>query len=221
MTNRSFAFAADTKIGTTEQRNAVGTVHDRPESDNESYGYLPHFTQAIHDALICTRFWSHVRYDGPLHPVLRSRCWLWTANVVGRKHKNHPTHSQHGQFTYRLDGSSKQSHVYAHRFAWGVAHGSINDGLCVLHHCDTPPCVNVAHLFLGTQADNIRDAARKRRLTVPRTQKLSLLDRLTIHASDARSVDLAAEYGVSEAYIHLIRTGRFVGSDLLEQRKRA
>lgn len=51
--------------------------------------------------------------------------------------------------------------VYIHRLAWEVAHGPVPDGLCVLHHCDVPSCVNTDHLFLGTHADNGADKARK------------------------------------------------------------
>lgn len=54
--------------------------------------------------------------------------------------------------------------VYAHRVAWEKANGPIPDGLLVLHRCDNPACVNVDHLFLGTQRDNMRDASRKGRL---------------------------------------------------------
>lgn len=51
----------------------------------------------------------------------------------------------------------------AHRVAWEGVYGPIPDGLCVLHRCDNPPCCNVAHLFLGTKADNNADMAAKGR----------------------------------------------------------
>lgn len=51
----------------------------------------------------------------------------------------------------------------AHRLAWEFAHGPIPDGVQVLHSCDNPPCVNVEHLFLGTQMDNIQDMIKKKR----------------------------------------------------------
>ena len=53
--------------------------------------------------------------------------------------------------------------VGAHRVAWEMAHGPIPDGMVVMHGCDNPPCVNVAHLSLGMQLDNIADRVRKGR----------------------------------------------------------
>lgn len=57
--------------------------------------------------------------------------------------------------------------AHAHRFAWELAFGVIPEGLHVLHKCDNRKCVNLEHLFLGTNLDNIRDKCRKGRATGP------------------------------------------------------
>jgi DNA invertase Pin-like site-specific DNA recombinase len=45
-----------------------------------------------------------------------------------------------------------------------LAIGPVPPGMHVCHRCDTPACVRPDHLFLGTQQDNIRDAAQKGRM---------------------------------------------------------
>ena len=58
----------------------------------------------------------------------------------------------------------KQGKLYkAHRLTWLEANGDIPDGLLVCHTCDNPACINIDHLFLGTNADNMIDMYNKGR----------------------------------------------------------
>ena len=75
-------------------------------------------------------------------------CWPWTTTI-----------GNDGYGQYQLGGHTKR----AHRIAWELARGPILNGMSVLHYCDSPSCVNPSHLFLGTQADNMRDMCEKGR----------------------------------------------------------
>jgi hypothetical protein len=78
-----------------------------------------------------------------------SGCWLWTGSMC-----NH-----YGQIGNGADARP----LLAHRASWLITHGPIPDGLYVLHRCDNGRCVNPAHLFLGTQRQNIHDMIAKGR----------------------------------------------------------
>jgi len=107
------------------------------------------------------RFWSKVDVRGD------DECWHWTA---GR--------SCLGYGRFRVNGRT----VFAHRVAWELMYGVPPHGSCICHHCDTPGCVNPAHLFAGTHSDNMADMAAKGRAAnnrVPQPGSLNGRSKLT------------------------------------------
>jgi hypothetical protein len=85
-------------------------------------------------------------------PEPNSGCWLWDAGVGNDGYGK----VKRGGVTYR-----------AHKYAWMQEHGPVPDGLLVCHSCDVITCVNPAHLFLGTQKENLEDMVRKGRKVRP------------------------------------------------------
>jgi len=101
----------------------------------------------------------------------------------------------------------------AHRLAWTLARGPIPPGMHVLHRCDNPPCINVEHLFLGTNRENIADRVNKGRSASRERApgaKLKEADITTIryrlsNGESGRSI--ARDYRVDQSTISDINTG--------------
>jgi len=146
-----------------------------------------------------------------------SGCWLWTA-AVGQKGYGH----------FNLHGKT----MHTHRLSYLFFVGDIPDGLMVLHRCDVRSCINPAHLFIGTAADNSADMFSKgrakahlvggaplraivgRRGGVGTTAgennwgaKLSLEQVAKIKAASGRYREIADRFGVAPAQIGRIKRG--------------
>lgn len=129
------------------------------------------------------------RYKGYENAGGPGECWVW----IGSR-----SPAGYGALSY---GKRVQA---AHRVAWERANGAIPLGLCVLHKCDNPPCVNPSHLFLGTRADNIADCIKKGRFFKPRVR---LNDDAVRHIriSTETQEELAKKYGVAIPTINHIK----------------
>lgn len=129
------------------------------------------------------RFWLKVaKSDG---------CWEWQG-----------TRQEHGYGSLR---HGKNRKWYAHRVSFAIANGDIPKGMSVCHRCDNPSCVRPDHLFLGTHAENLADAAAKLRFPA----RSSLTPRDIPYVRELNGIgfsqrELAKMYGVAQATVGAI-----------------
>lgn len=140
------------------------------------------------------RFWGKVNK--------REGCWEWT----GTLHK-----SGYGGTCAGKSRTGKNGTITTHRLSWLLTFGDIPDKLFVLHKCDNKKCVRPDHLFLGTQKDNMGDAARKGLLSKPtrKSTKLKKEQILEIRANKDRlsNKELALKFNTSAPNIYHILKG--------------
>jgi hypothetical protein len=86
-------------------------------------------------------FWSGVKRKDDIS------CWNWTRGKSG------------GYGIMRWRGR----YTRTHRISWEIRFGKIPEGKFVLHRWDNRTCINPAHLFIGTQQDNMADMNKKGR----------------------------------------------------------
>lgn len=140
------------------------------------------------------RFWTYVNLEGD--------CWNWKGSLTVR--------GGYGQLNVR------HKVIKAHRISYALFYGDPDQDLFVCHKCDNPRCVNPSHLFLGTCADNTRDAWFKGRLPLPPLRqgtdvycaKLTDNDVRHIKESMLPGVELAQLFGVSKSTISSIKKGK-------------
>lgn len=122
-------------------------------------------------------------------------CWRWRGSV---------TNKGYGQLM------SHRKQYAAHRVAYQLHIGPIPSGKMVCHRCDNPLCVNPAHLWLGTPADNMIDkVSKKRQSAFPgesnQAARLTEADVRLIRQSPLSNKELAAKLSVHRATISAVR----------------
>lgn len=101
---------------------------------------------------LADRFWEKVKVAAP------HACWEWQ----GAKNR-------HGYGRIAITGENPKG---AHRVSYYLAHGRWPEHQAC-HHCDNPGCVNPAHIYDGTYADNTRDAIERGRSISVRRKEMT------------------------------------------------
>lgn len=142
------------------------------------------------------KFWLRVNKNGaiPVQCPHLGQCW-----TVPKVHG-----SGYGQICWN------HKVILYHRASWQIHFGDPGK-LFVCHRCDVRNCVRPSHLFLGTQAQNMADCARKKRHTYGETSSLSKLKNLDVLAirwllkNGRIGAQVAKQFGVTKDTVYAIR----------------
>ena len=126
------------------------------------------------------RFWKYVDKRGP------SECWPWTGSKS----------SGYGMLTLGSSADATRRRRVATRIALEIHGVQVLDSDYVLHRCDNPACVNPAHLYTGSQRDNMRDCIERGRFQLGRKHYASILTREQVQAARFVRALTGASYGV-------------------------
>ena len=189
--------AAVGRMSETKVCRQCGVMFERTSADGQKrWSERKYCSHSCARAARCRplpeRMWARTDTSGGANA-----CWEWQGY-------RHPTRG-YGQIGI---GTRAAGIGETHRVAWEVTHGPIPDGMFVCHKCDNPPCVNPAHLFLGTNADNVADMVAKGRgakgFRLPHT-KLSDEQVREIrelwNARVASQAAIAARFGISQGHV--------------------
>lgn len=141
-----------------------------------------------------------------------SECWLWTAATAGKGYGS-------------IKVPRKRRQIYAHRLSYLLHNGHLEDDQYVCHTCDTPRCVNPAHLFLGSPKDNLQDIKRKdRHLRGERNSVSKLTEEQVERMHDlseagVSSYKIAEQFGIGQMTAWRIINGKRWGH-VYERRRR-
>jgi hypothetical protein len=130
-------------------------------------------------------------------------CWLWRGKL--------------NDYGYGIFHEGRNQR--AHRWLYETFYGPIGEDKICCHKCDTPACVNPAHIFIGTKHDNMSDAMSKGRVPVGSKRKHSKLTEEKVSAIKNglkhgggilkhRVVSLSKEFGVHYNTIWAIHYNR-------------
>lgn len=136
------------------------------------------------------------RFEMFVERIPESGCWVWTG-TTGNK--------GYGQ----LWEAGRM--IRAHRFAFETAFGPIPAGMYVCHRCDVRACVNPAHLFLGTNDENMADMVSKGRQARGERNgqsKLTEQKALAIRADPRPYPQIADAFGISQTQISCIKSNK-------------